>query len=108
MKEKVIVYLEYYDPNDFLKLANGNVELIFIALTPIACYQLDNYNQLYKIPDDFCGISEIGIPKNTPPSMFEMYHLEEVRTKLYWLSLLDHVGWEYGAVNSLYYGDKLK
>ena len=52
---------EIYDPEGFKKQLIEKREYHILALTPLACYQLDVLECEYNIPDDFLFPSELTV-----------------------------------------------
>jgi len=79
-----------------------------MALTPLACYQLDKLNIQYSIPEDYYYPELIDVKDFSEYNVFCLNELEKEETKQYWKRFLK----EYKTIFNVkwidYVGDQYK
>ncbi len=87
------------------ELQGGDVDIV--ALTPVACFELDKLDMKYKTPDEYFLPERIEgreeSKKGLYSSIFSIYILESCETFFYWSKFLEKYFNEHPDVERVYY-----
>lgn len=87
----IYLFLEYV-PEEIIKDANeGETDYFFVALTPLACYQLDEAGLAYAIPEDYAYPRMEYDFKSIEDNLFCLSHLEVIHTFKFWMEFVKNI-----------------